>query len=285
MVWIPFRKSNIVKPSWSYTTSGSLWRILPSSHYFVGEDRDTSTKHVSFFCLDRRTGNVFWQHKSFDEQWWIGLEAIHGDMLFLHRYASPDMPEHQGILAIDIRSGSILWKNDDMRFLLASGDAVCSCKHGFEKISFYLLERENGKLRREIDPDEMQAFNRSAENEPAIVELPAPAGESVQKMLEHTLQQSGKPIHGILQTECLHRDPYLLSSFYESMSADVSAPSFRQHFVIVSPGQSALYYHEVVTTDTRSPVGDAFFCIEDSVYFIGEKKRLTAINLSNIIGG
>ncbi len=44
-----------LKPSWSYTTSGVLWRLLFSeTNFIVGEDRDTATKQVSFFLFKCR---------------------------------------------------------------------------------------------------------------------------------------------------------------------------------------------------------------------------------------
>src|SRR5689334_20968235 len=94
-------KSRRRKVEWSYSTKGYLWRLVPSENgLFVIEDRDVESRKVTFACLDRQTGTVLWQGLALSEQWWITVDRIHNDLLFLHEYASPDMPEQKKIYAI-----------------------------------------------------------------------------------------------------------------------------------------------------------------------------------------
>src|SRR5450759_102613 len=104
-----FQKKQL-KPAWSYTTEGVLWRLLFSeTNFIVGEDRDTEKKEVSFFCLNASNGDVLWKDISFAEPWWIGIEGIVHGKVFLHGFKKPDMPEHGRIIAVDLGTGRELW--------------------------------------------------------------------------------------------------------------------------------------------------------------------------------
>ena len=64
--------SNKLKPHWLYSTDNILWRIMFSHNgIIIGEDRNTETKMVTFFCLDASNGKPLWKNKTFNEQWWI----------------------------------------------------------------------------------------------------------------------------------------------------------------------------------------------------------------------
>ncbi|HUL44064.1 MAG TPA: DUF4905 domain-containing protein [Bacteroidota bacterium] len=286
MGWFSGRKRKTLKPSWSYRTSGFLWRILPSARFLAGEDRDTEKKRVTFFCIDPQSGNVLWEHRMFDEQWWIGLDSLYGETLFFHRYASPDMPEHQGIIAADIRTGTVHWENTEMEFLLAHRDVVAVSKQGFEKRFFHLLDGTTGKVLREIDADEVQRL-RAEMGAEHVEEIgyPVPASPSVQSAIQNVLLRCGMNIQEIVNAEAHVSGEYLLSSFYEPVGTDVTSRKFRHHFVIILPESSVLLYHDILRDLSPSTAGDSFFCMGSWVYFISEKQRLSAVNLSNIIGG
>src|SRR5713101_5946050 len=112
MRWFTRGKTNEIRVAWQYTTGGKLWRLYPSaSGRIVVEDRDVERKKVSFTCLDQMTGRVLWTDLQFAEKWWITIDSIYHDVLFLHEYATPDMPEHKKIHAVDVESGRLSWSN------------------------------------------------------------------------------------------------------------------------------------------------------------------------------
>src|SRR5258707_14789953 len=116
MHWFSRRKSKEVTVAWQYTTKGNLWRLFPSaSGHIVLEDRNVERKEVSFACLDHQTGKVFWADVQFQERWWISIDSICSGVLFLHEYASPDMPDHKKIYAVDLSSGVLIWSNQAMK--------------------------------------------------------------------------------------------------------------------------------------------------------------------------
>ena len=83
-----FLKDQKLKPTWEYKVDGLIWRVIPAeSGKIVGEVRNVTKKATSFFCLNQMTGEVFWEDLKFGERWWIGIEAIHKDVILLHGFA------------------------------------------------------------------------------------------------------------------------------------------------------------------------------------------------------
>lgn len=114
-----------IRTAWEYAVQGSVWRLVPApGGRVVGEDRDTAAKAASFFCIDLGTGRPLWERVTFDEPWWLGIEAVHRETVVLHRFAKPDMPEHKGVIVLDAGTGTVLWEDREAHLLLAAGDSL-----------------------------------------------------------------------------------------------------------------------------------------------------------------
>jgi len=99
----------------------------------VGEARDQDQKLVSFFALNAQSGVPLWRDLRLDEPWWAGIEAASDGVVLLHRFATPDMPQHKGILALDLKSGAQLWENRDVTFWFIRDGSVVAHRAVFEK--------------------------------------------------------------------------------------------------------------------------------------------------------
>ena len=92
--------------------------MLPTSTgKLIIEERDIENKEVFFNCIDISTGERIFSDFQLDEKFWVGIEAIDEDVIYFHKFMKPDMPGHQGIIAFDINSESILWENSEYSFL------------------------------------------------------------------------------------------------------------------------------------------------------------------------
>ncbi len=101
-----------MKRLWTFTPGGSIWRVHPAVNgRIVGESRDIAARRASFFAVDIRTGKPLWRGLTLEQQWWVGMEGVRGDTLYVHGYANPTLPLHRGLTAIDIPRGSVLWSN------------------------------------------------------------------------------------------------------------------------------------------------------------------------------
>lgn len=118
-------------PVWTYAARGVLWRVEAGApEFLVGEDRLLEAKEVSYFCLDRATGRPRWEGLVPAGGWWSGIEAVTGSVVLFHGYASPDMPLHRGLSAVECDSGKIRWSHPQARFLHLEGNAAVAMMEG-----------------------------------------------------------------------------------------------------------------------------------------------------------
>ncbi|WP_159470674.1 DUF4905 domain-containing protein [Dyadobacter sp. 3J3] len=97
----------------SHTFSQNIWRILPHTDpdrsEWAVELRESSEKNISFAMIDLNVPELSWQVTPEGADWWTSLTAFSGDHIFLHNYRYPDMPQPTDLLAIDSKTGNLLW--------------------------------------------------------------------------------------------------------------------------------------------------------------------------------
>lgn len=141
-------RTETLKPAWRYDPGAFLWRILPAGEEtIVGEARPDSPGSVRFFCLNTRTGRPLWEDRDFGLGWWCGIEGVSGGILYLHRFASPDLPVHKGVYAVDVRTGSQLWSAGDLRFVSMAHGVVLAEEDSLTETRVVELEAGTGRRR------------------------------------------------------------------------------------------------------------------------------------------
>lgn len=142
-----FLKSDRLAPDWTFPADGVIWRMmLAGRERLIGECRDPEKRVASFFCLDMATGKVVWEDLRLDEPWWVGIEAVQDDVILLHKFAKPDMPEHKGVWAYDVISGVQLWRNDDVAYWFVHDDRVIASRDFFERRVGYEIDLRTGSV-------------------------------------------------------------------------------------------------------------------------------------------
>lgn len=113
-----------IRKLYGYDRGRQIFRLLPTeTGKLIIEERDRNIKEAFFSCLDIRTGKIIFSDLQFDEKYWIGIESIYKDVILFHRFERPDLPNHKGIIAFDIKSQTILWENPNS-FLYAGDDKI-----------------------------------------------------------------------------------------------------------------------------------------------------------------
>ncbi len=282
MRWFSRTKPPSLEAAWTYSAKATLWRLLPSREGFlVGEDRDTVGKKVSFFCLDQRSGRVCWSDVRFHESWWIGVETIHRDTVFLHEYAAPDMPDHKKIAALDLATGRVLWRNDELTFVVAHEDKVYASQTVRDERKFFELDRLNGNRLREIDGGYLSVLRETI---PAdrydFIEYPtlyAERDETLAPFRKWIDIAVGKAA-GVIQTEYIPGEDAVAVCYYEL--APSPGEGFFQHLAVVSRPEERVIFRDTLSRRAQAPVSDTFFLIGSSLYYIREKSTLIALDLS-----
>lgn len=153
-----------MKKLYSYTNNRQIWRILPTdSGKLIIEDRDLNSKEVFFNCLSAESGKALFENFQLDEKYWIGIEAVHNDIIFFHKFIQPEMPQHVDIIAFDIKSQKILWDNKGISFLFIKDDKIYAYKAIFEGRDFFIIDLKTGRVNEiKITPDEINFLHKES---------------------------------------------------------------------------------------------------------------------------
>jgi hypothetical protein len=152
----------MLKKLFSYDRGKQIFRLLPiENDKILIEERDRTIKEAFFSCLDLRTGKIIFSDLQFDEKYWIGIESIYKDVIFFHKFERPDLPNHKGIIAYDIKSQTTLWEKP-YKFLFVSDDKVFMMSNESGITEFYLFDYLSGE--NETDINEFMNLNPKKED-------------------------------------------------------------------------------------------------------------------------
>jgi hypothetical protein len=285
MGMLSFLKSDRLSPEWRYSASGIIWRMVLAEHgTLVGECRDPETKIASFFCLDMASGKVLWKDLRLDEAWWVGIEAVQKNVVILHLFAKPDMPEHRGIRAFDVASGLQLWQNDDVAYWFGNGDRVIAYRDFFERRVGYEIDLQSGRLINTYEGtlDELHELRRHTAEDQTLpeVRLPEIFVEDSEPALAALVRKEtkGKEISGRVEYVC-HRD-VLVFNFHLRMGDRMGeSPKLENNLVVYRLTDKKRVFAEVIGRDLTAYVPDSFFAKDRLLFFVQDRKILTALRL------
>lgn len=274
-------QSNALAPAWSYSVPHTLWRLMFSDNeLIIGENRDTEKKSVTFFCLNATDGTVVWKEKQFSEQWWIGLEGISGDRLFLHGFQKPDMPEHKGIICVDARTGSELWRNADSALLTTRSTYVYSYRDLFEWRVYYEIDETTGVFIREMDelPDGVDRNVTLEKTDFLFPQQLEPANERLWGLLPRIVQRNDANIRSAEYIETNNRVLINIYSIHPKPGEN-GQENLTNTLYIVEAASGKKLFSDVLNKETPYPVPDSFFVDHDTLYYIKERKTVVALSL------
>lgn len=269
--------------SWEYTAQGQLWRLIPSNDgYFVGEDRQTDLKRVSFFCINQITGKVLWENICFSEPWWISIETVHRDVILLHEFSTPDIPEHKKIYAIHRENGKLLWMNDVMTYHFAYDNKVMAAKDSFGKRLFFEFDLYRGEMLRQVDYSDVKTIQETlSSNVDEIVEFPRVFESSKEEnsYVVECINKALKKVGRIDNIEYLEKGNSLVVGYYKLLNGVSNESSLQQDIIIVSKSTGRITYKDNVSAQSKMSVPETFFRIGDIIYYVKDKRRLRAVNI------
>jgi hypothetical protein len=274
-------KKSRLRPLWQYTTKGVLWQIQAGSGRVVlGEDRNLETKEVSFFCLDRRTGAPLWYDLRLEELWWCGIEAIHDSCVVFHGFASPDMPGHRGVTVADFRSGKILWRNPQVRYVSGSETSLKVVRESREMAEALELNLLTGDVIQQTGADRsipgVHSGLTEARMDVRVPEVFSPELSPHEQLLQHL----GDPgtltppvqileVGGLIVLAIQARNPG---------SSNGQSPVQARLYVLGGSDRHVLF-EDTLTRSARAPTAQSFFVQLDVLYYVKERSTLVALPL------
>jgi hypothetical protein len=283
---LSFFRSGRLIPDWSYVANGIVWRLLfTGKGRLVGECRDQEKKTASFFCLDEESGKPLWQDLRLEEAWWVGMEAVHGDTLLLHGFASPDMPEHRGIRAFDVETGVLRWRNDEATYWFGVGDRLFAYRDFFERRVGYEIDLETGGLKTTYDQSlqELHDIRRDAAEKEIAPEMTLPeilSEGAVEPALLAFVSRLTKGKGAVGNTEFILEDDILAFNYHVRVpGAAAQTPFYENHLFVYRYPQGTRLFSDVTARDLKAQVPDTFFVRNRRLFFVKDQKTLTAIRL------
>jgi len=270
-----------LKISWTHQSKEIIWRLLPtSSNLLIGEARNPEMKQVSFFCIDARTGKPFWQNLTFDEQWWVGIEGVHRDVLFFHEFATPELPEHKKIRAVKTVSGEQLWVNEEVQFFKASGNVVYVSKMGFEQQQFFELDLLGGSIRREISFEDVSGLEAESDFSGTNIQFPSHLNkdESIANSLKGIVV---KEIKSSVYAEHIEHGAQVIVGYYLPAEKSNQEHPMLNQYLMVGDSRGKQVFQDVINVGVSYPTPDGFLCMNDTLYYIRNRKELVAVDLSS----
>ncbi len=280
-----FLRKGKLSPIWRYETTGVLWRLVPTdAGKLLGEQRDLVKKSVSFFCLSQMTGEVLWENLAVGDHWWSGIEAVHRDVFFVHGFATPDLPEHKSITAVDLLSGTKLWSNDELNFILAVDDSVFASRNSLEGNHLLELEYRTGAILRSFGTNEevlREARIRSAGSAVDLLQFPAPLDKSDANIFEAI--QKLVPFEKLIgPVEMIELDGALIFNYHEPCPQQGKNELRVNNILrVIDKGSDSVIFGDIINAEAPAIVPESFFVQHGTLFYIKNRTTLTAVRIAS----
>jgi hypothetical protein len=267
-------------PAWHHAAQGNLWQLQVGSPLFLlGEARDQKRKRATFFSIVRETGRVNWEGTSPVDAWWTGVEGVFRGVVLFHGFATPDLPMHRGIYAVDGMGGSPLWSAPDLRFLWCAGGIVGARSftgEGPVETFLNLATGEGGGV------SSGEGHHRPATPEPEEpAEYPRPIGQ-----VSESGDTGAAHLRRVIPAGAEEDSVYALLSNGEAVveyatrrpDAPDSSPSFEVHIMVLGrDGQRRFQAAVLSGAPTARP--EPFFVQRGILFYVADRTALIAVPL------
>jgi len=271
-----------IKKKYTYDNKRPIWRILPTeTGKLIIEEREKDNKQVYFNCLNIESGKKIFKNFQLEEKFWIGIEAIYNDVIYFHKFVKPDVPQHIGIIAMDLNNKKILWENFNYSFLFILKEKVYSFQQMFEGRKYFSLDYQSGnliedfgddtrkinELKKELDESNPFGNYLFPNSYNSNITAPANLKEIFQK-LRNDFTFSGN-------IEYVQKNNLLLFNFHIVNSDGNLSNKFKA--LDLSSGK--YIFEETLIKETNTFAPDSFFVKDDLLFLLFGKKRLSVYSI------
>ena len=266
---------NKIKKEFGFTSDRQIWRLIPTdTDKLIIEDRDISTKEVFFNCLDINSGKLIFKNLQLEDKFWIGIETVHNDVIYFHKFSKPDMPIHSGIIAYDINSKIVIWKTDEYNYLFIKEDIVYAFKNKFEGREFLTLDYKTGDILETygnnskkvniLREEKLSKNNFEGYLFPQAVDL-SNSYSFIDIINELRVE---KVITG--KIDFIEHKNFLFINFHEVLSNG----KLRNIFRVIEISSKKIILEEILDKGTKLFIPESFFVRNNLVFIIKEKVKL-----------
>ena len=270
-----------LKKNFSFSTKRNIWRLIPTdSNWLVIEERDMNTREVFFNCLNLNDGKVLLKNFQLEEKHWIGIESVHNNLIFFHKFRKPDMPGHKGIYAFDILNKKMIWQNDDLLFLFAKDDKVYAYQSTFEGRQYFVLDYHTGNIIEEMGSE----FSQISKLREEVMRSDFTNTFLYPQQFNDNLESGdvSKPMNGLLteikvvgKINWLVLKDLIMFNYHEQNSNG----TFNNYFKVFDLLKQKYILNETLNLKAKNLVPESFFIAGDQLFLLVEKTKLVVYRI------
>jgi hypothetical protein len=266
-----------IKKKYFHNNKRQIFRLIPTeTEKIIIEERDTEKKQAYFNCLQIDSGKKVFINLQLDEKFWIGIESVHKDIIYFHKFAKPDLPQHNGIIAFDINAQKTIWEDNNHNFLFIKDDVVYAYEQGFENRQFFTLNCLTGILIDELgsDSDSINLLRTEVITEQDYSNYQFPvlfnASTTAEPEVTGYFSKFKEVESGSGKIEYVLINHLLLFNYHTAIAGN----SFKNIFKAVDLTKGNCIFEETLNSCTNAFAPDSFFVRNKLLFLLIERLKL-----------
>ena len=271
-----------IKKKYTHHNKRTIWRVLPTeTGKLIVEEREKDNKQVYFHCLNIESGKKIFINLQLVEKFWIGIEAIYNDMIYFHKFVKPDMPNHVGIIAMNLNEQKILWENFNNSFLFIWKEKVYSFQQMFEGRKYFSLDYKSGNLLEDFGDDvgKINEVKKELDDSDAYAGYLFPisynSNITASANLNEVFQKLRNDFTFSGTIEYVQKNGLLLFNFHIVNSEG----NFSNRFKALDLSSGKYIFEETLIKETKTFAPDSFFVKDDLLFLLFGKNRLSVYSI------
>lgn len=251
-----------MQPHINHQFKSTVWRleIDPITDILFVEIRDSGNKRVSFSSINLENGQIYFDDLQTEERWLTGIETAYEGILLLHNYQTESGPAHKGLIAIDGKTGKIVWSNYTHAFdhLSVNGPLIYDTR--LQPPQLFIANIKTGAITRSYQP----SIDSVADN---YIVLPEIVPIEVVSSLSLQLKIFGDTIH------------YLDHNNLRIVSLHAFADGTLQQLLYIFTTDNKLVYQDLLNKDIQKLQPESFLMRKGQLIYLADKSKLKVLNL------
>ncbi len=196
------------------------------------------------------------------------------------------MPQHLGVFAYDLDSGTPLWQNRELAYLFAFDGNVYASQQRFDGAHVLRLSGEDGSVAEElgIQNESVNAMRSILNGEDAFAgyrypeqfDESHPAFEEFRSRVHEVIDPAS--VTGNL--DVLQENNLLLLSWHEAIPGKQRI--LKQEFAAVDAVSGTSLFRDTIVDEATATGVDSFFAKDDQLFYIKNYSILTAHDLTSV---
>lgn len=271
-----------IKKKYSYSDGNQVWRIkLTDTDKLLIETRDTEKMEAYFHCFHLTNGKTIFTNQQMNEKYWLGIEAIHNDVILFHKFAKPDMPGHKGIFAFDINTQKVFWENENYSYLFILEGKIYSYKEIFEGRMFFTLNIQTGELIEDLgdNPPNINDLKDIADAEFDYTDYKFPEfhyGTSSNSIIDDMINSETEKLSLVGNIEFVQYGDFLLCNYHSNSNNK----GLTNTFVVFNLKNRKRIFKEILNINLNAFAPDSFFVYNNLLVLMKEKTRVVVYELA-----